>query len=172
MMPRVTQIASFDWLWGPYACIGALKEDFDVLTSRALWLGHNSEKCEIVKPTVFTCKTFNRTLLFGWKLSGRWMSQWQSPMNGSSCSKHTSSAEQSQLCALNYCGHSFDINENHSAFSNLYTRYYKHICRWQKRSVYVVVMVTRTNVWKWRRLDHGGRFKGHLPPIFKIHPFV
>lgn len=153
MMPRVTQIASFDWLWGPYACIAALK-------------------CEIVKPTVFTCKTFNWTLLFGWKLSGRWMSQWRSPMNGSSCSKHTSSAEQSQLCALNYCGHSFDINENHSAFSNLYTRYYKHICRWQKRSVYVVVMVTRMNVWKWRRLDHGGRFKGHLPPIFKIHPFV
>lgn len=94
---------------------------------------HNSEKCEIVKPPVFTCKTFNRTLLFGWKLSGRWMSQWRSPVNGSSCSKHTSSAEQSQLGALNYCDHSFDINENHSAFSNLYTRYYKHICRWQKK---------------------------------------
>lgn len=42
----------------------------------------------------------------------------------------------------------------------------------KKRSIYVVVMVTRRNVWKWRRLDHGGRFKGHLPPIFKIHPFV
>lgn len=59
------------------------------------------------------------------------------------------------LGALNYCDNSFDINENHFVFSNLYTRYYKHICRRQKRYVYVAVMVTRMNVWKWRRLDHG-----------------